>query len=239
MRKRVALARRLITSPAILLMDEPFSALDVQTRALMADELLELWAATSASVVFVTHDLEEAIALVDRVVVITVRPGGRSRAVYDIDLPRPRRVCRDPLRAALRRVAPARSGRTLRDEVARLLRTYCRPMRAADVTTPPGRRSRPAIAAGRKSASAAVARLVSRLRVLFALGDRHRAAGRSSRGHEDHRSVLLREAQRDRRPAAALDVADERDRDRLRSGSRCGSRSRRRCSASSSASSSA
>ena len=68
MRKRVGLAQSLINGPRILLMDEPFSALDVQTRTLMENELLSLWSSTSASVVFVTHDLEEAIALADRVV---------------------------------------------------------------------------------------------------------------------------------------------------------------------------
>jgi NitT/TauT family transport system ATP-binding protein len=91
MRKRTALAQSLITSPEIILMDEPFSALDVQTRALMEDELLDLWSATSASVVFVTHDLEEAIALSDRVCVITAGPG-TVKGIYDIDLPRPRHV---------------------------------------------------------------------------------------------------------------------------------------------------
>ena len=91
MRKRTALAQSLITSPEILLMDEPFSALAVQTRTLMEDELLELWASTSASVVFVTHDLEEAIALSDRVCVMTAGPG-TVKGVYDIDLPRPRHV---------------------------------------------------------------------------------------------------------------------------------------------------
>ena len=91
MRKRTALAQSLITSPEIILMDEPFSALDVQTRALMEDELLDLWSATSASVVFVTHDLEEAIALSDRVCVITAGPG-TVKGVYEIDLPRPRHV---------------------------------------------------------------------------------------------------------------------------------------------------
>jgi NitT/TauT family transport system ATP-binding protein len=91
MRKRTALAQSLITSPEILLMDEPFSALDVQTRALMEDELLDLWSATSASVVFVTHDLEEAIALSDRVCVITAGPG-TVKGIYEIDLPRPRHV---------------------------------------------------------------------------------------------------------------------------------------------------
>jgi len=91
MRKRTALAQSLITSPEIILMDEPFSALDVQTRTLMEDELLELWASTSASVVFVTHDLEEAIALSDRVCVMTAGPG-TVKGIYDIDLPRPRHV---------------------------------------------------------------------------------------------------------------------------------------------------
>jgi NitT/TauT family transport system ATP-binding protein len=91
MRKRTALAQSLITSPEIILMDEPFSALDVQTRSLMEDELLDLWSSTSASVVFVTHDLEEAIALSDRVCVITAGPG-TVKGVYEIDLPRPRRV---------------------------------------------------------------------------------------------------------------------------------------------------
>lgn len=89
MRKRVSLAAALINKPAILLMDEPFSALDVQTRAIMSNELLTLWEKTRPSVMFVTHDLEEAIALADRVVVITAGPG-TVKAVYDIDLPRPR-----------------------------------------------------------------------------------------------------------------------------------------------------
>jgi NitT/TauT family transport system ATP-binding protein len=91
MRKRVALAQTLINGPRILLMDEPFSALDVQTRVLMENELLTLWSTTGASVVFVTHDLEEAIALADRVVVITAGPG-TVKGTYDVDLPRPRNI---------------------------------------------------------------------------------------------------------------------------------------------------
>ena len=91
MRKRVALAQTLINGPQILLMDEPFSALDVQTRALMENELLDLWSATSASVVFVTHDLEEAIALSDRVIVITAGPG-TVKSQYLVDIPRPRNI---------------------------------------------------------------------------------------------------------------------------------------------------
>jgi NitT/TauT family transport system ATP-binding protein len=89
MRKRVSLAAALINEPSILLMDEPFAALDVQTKAIMSNELLGLWEQTRPSVIFVTHDLEEAIALADRVVVMTVGPG-RVKAVYDVDLPRPR-----------------------------------------------------------------------------------------------------------------------------------------------------
>jgi len=91
MRKRVALAQSLINGPRILLMDEPFSALDVQTRSLMENELLSLWSSTSASVVFVTHDLEEAISLSDRVFVITAAPG-TVKSNYKVDLPRPRNV---------------------------------------------------------------------------------------------------------------------------------------------------
>jgi NitT/TauT family transport system ATP-binding protein len=89
MRKRVSLAAALINEPAILLMDEPFGALDVQTKAIMSNELLTLWDQTRPSVIFVTHDLEEAIALADRVVVMTAAPG-TVKAVFDIDLPRPR-----------------------------------------------------------------------------------------------------------------------------------------------------
>jgi NitT/TauT family transport system ATP-binding protein len=91
MRKRVALAQSLINEPQILLMDEPFAALDVQTRTLMENELLDLWSQTSASVVFVTHDLEEAISLADRVLVFTAAPATLKRD-YPIDLPRPRNV---------------------------------------------------------------------------------------------------------------------------------------------------
>ncbi|HEY6237456.1 MAG TPA: ATP-binding cassette domain-containing protein, partial [Candidatus Elarobacter sp.] len=89
MRKRVTLAQTFINNPSIMLMDEPFSALDVQTRIVMQDELLDLWSSSNASVVFVTHDLEEAVALADRVYVLTAAPA-TVKAVYDITLPRPR-----------------------------------------------------------------------------------------------------------------------------------------------------
>jgi NitT/TauT family transport system ATP-binding protein len=89
MRKRVSLAAALINEPAVLMMDEPFGALDVQTKAIMSNELLGLWEQSRPTVLFVTHDLEEAIALADKVVVVTASPG-TVKASYDIDLPRPR-----------------------------------------------------------------------------------------------------------------------------------------------------
>ena len=92
MRKRLALAQTLILSPDILLMDEPFSALDVQTRQLMENELLALWAEDRKSVLFITHDLEEAIALSDRVVVLSAGPATRPIGNFKVELPRPRDV---------------------------------------------------------------------------------------------------------------------------------------------------
>jgi len=92
MRKRLALAQTLILSPDILLMDEPFSALDVQTRQLMENELLALWAEDKKSVLFITHDLEEAIALSDRVIVLSAGPATHPIGDFRIDLPRPRDV---------------------------------------------------------------------------------------------------------------------------------------------------
>lgn len=89
MRKRVAMAAALINEPRILIMDEPFGALDVQTKAIMSTELLGLWEQIRPSVIFITHDLDEAVALADRVVVMTSSPGS-VKAVFDIDLPRPR-----------------------------------------------------------------------------------------------------------------------------------------------------
>ena len=93
MRRRVGMARTLAYDPETILMDEPFGALDAQLRLVMHDELLKLWAATGTTMVFVTHDLTEAITLADRVVVFTPRPG-RIRAIERVDLPRPRDVFR-------------------------------------------------------------------------------------------------------------------------------------------------
>ncbi len=92
MRKRVALAQTMIMDPRIILMDEPFSALDVQTRVLMENELLALWGADRRTVLFITHDLEEAISLSDRVIILSAGPSTRPIAEFDIDLPRPRDV---------------------------------------------------------------------------------------------------------------------------------------------------
>jgi NitT/TauT family transport system ATP-binding protein len=91
MRKRVSLAMTMVYEPAIILMDEPFAALDVQTRNLMENELLEIWAQERKTVLFITHDLEEAIALSDRVIVMTASPG-RVKGTYAIPLGRPRSV---------------------------------------------------------------------------------------------------------------------------------------------------
>ena len=94
MRKRAALAAALMNEPSVLLMDEPFSALDVQTRAIMSNELLSMWDKLRPSVLFVTHDIEEAIALADKVVVITAGPG-TVKATFEVDLPRPRGAVQD------------------------------------------------------------------------------------------------------------------------------------------------
>lgn len=91
-KKRVAMAQALINRLPILLMDEPFAALDVQTRALMEQELLGLWQELGAAVLFVTHDLEEAVALSDRVILFTAGPQATIKGDYPVDLPRPRNV---------------------------------------------------------------------------------------------------------------------------------------------------
>lgn len=89
MRQRVAIARTLVQNPRVVLMDEPFAALDAQTRALQQEEFIQLWEQNRSTVIFVTHDLEEAILLSDRVILMASRPG-RMVADMKIDLPRPR-----------------------------------------------------------------------------------------------------------------------------------------------------
>jgi NitT/TauT family transport system ATP-binding protein len=91
-RKRVGLAQVLIRDPKILLMDEPFGPLDAQTRQIMGNLLLELWNADRKAVLFVTHDLEEAIALADRVVIMSAGPSARIIGDWRVELPRPRDI---------------------------------------------------------------------------------------------------------------------------------------------------
>lgn len=127
MRKRTSLAQTLVLDPDILLMDEPFSALDVQTRQLMENELLALWAARRRAVLFITHDLDEAIALSDRVVVLSAGPASRPIGEFTIDLPRPRDVAE--VRTLPRFVELHRAvWQVLRDEV---LKAYRQQLEAA------------------------------------------------------------------------------------------------------------
>jgi NitT/TauT family transport system ATP-binding protein len=116
MRKRVSLAQTLVLEPDLILMDEPFSALDVQTRALMENELLALWSARRPAVLFITHDLDEAIALSDRVVVLSAGPASRPMGEFTIHLERPRDVAE--IRTSPEFVALHRAiWEVLRDEV--------------------------------------------------------------------------------------------------------------------------
>ncbi|MES2070729.1 MAG: ABC transporter ATP-binding protein [Pseudomonadota bacterium] len=116
MRKRVALAQTLILDPDIILMDEPFSALDIQTRQLMENELLDLWQAKKKAVLFITHDLDEAIAMSDRVIVLSAGPATHPIGEFKIDLPRPRDVAE--IRSDLRFVElHAQIWSVLREEV--------------------------------------------------------------------------------------------------------------------------
>src|SRR5690606_11006973 len=105
MRQRVAIARALVYKPQMLLMDEPFGALDAQTRLQMQELLLQVWQAHRTTVLFVTHDVEEALLLSDRIYVMTARPG-RIKTEIAVDLPRPRNLLEteiDPRFAVLRR----------------------------------------------------------------------------------------------------------------------------------------
>lgn len=121
MRKRAQLAQTLIMDPPILLMDEPFSALDVQTRQLMENELLALWQANRKSVLFITHDLEEAISLSDRVIVLSAGPATRPVAEFPIDLARPRDVTEIRMTPEFQ-AAQEKIWSVLRDEVLKAYR---------------------------------------------------------------------------------------------------------------------
>jgi NitT/TauT family transport system ATP-binding protein len=103
-RKRVALAQMLIRDPEILLMDEPFGPLDAQTRQIMGNLLLSLWAADKKAVLFVTHDLEEAIALADRVVLMSAGPAARIIGDFSVTLPRPRDIAEVRLEPAFHHI---------------------------------------------------------------------------------------------------------------------------------------
>jgi NitT/TauT family transport system ATP-binding protein len=103
MRQRVAIARALVNDPKILLLDEPFAALDAQTRTLMQQELLRVWGAARRTAVFITHNIEEAILLGDRVVVMTARPG-HIKEIVTVTLPRPRDVTSGEFNATRRRI---------------------------------------------------------------------------------------------------------------------------------------
>jgi NitT/TauT family transport system ATP-binding protein len=113
MRQRVAVARALAMQPRLLLLDEPFAALDIQTRRKMQDFLVDIRRASQASVVLVTHDLDEAIALADRIFLLTSRPG-RIKAIFQIDEPGPRDPLSPQLQALRRRLS-----RDLQSEVDR------------------------------------------------------------------------------------------------------------------------
>ncbi|PSR26357.1 MAG: mannosyltransferase [Sulfobacillus thermosulfidooxidans] len=91
MKQRVAIARAFANDPEILLMDEPFANLDEQTKLIMQQELIELWEANRKTVVFITHSIDEAIVLADRVMVLTARPG-RIKQIFSVDFPRPRQI---------------------------------------------------------------------------------------------------------------------------------------------------
>jgi len=115
MRQRVAIARALATEPDVLLMDEPFAALDAQTRDLLHDELERIWSETGRTIIFVTHNVREAVRLGDRVVLLTFRPG-RVKSEFPVDLPRPRSLEDPEVALAAREVLDE-----LRDEINRSL----------------------------------------------------------------------------------------------------------------------
>jgi NitT/TauT family transport system ATP-binding protein len=128
-RKRVGLAQVLIRDPRILLMDEPFGPLDAQTRQIMGNLLLDLWSADRKAVLFVTHELEEAIALSDRVVIMSAGPAARIIGDWSVTLPRPRDIAEVRLEPAFHNLHRD-IWRTLKDEV---LKTYAQ---AGEPTTP-------------------------------------------------------------------------------------------------------
>jgi NitT/TauT family transport system ATP-binding protein len=127
MRKRTSLAQVLALDPDIILMDEPFSALDIQTRQLMENEVLELWAAKRKAVLFITHDLDEAIAMSDRVLVLSAGPASRPIGEFVVDLARPRDVAEIKLQPRFLELHAA-IWAVLRDEV---LKGYAQQLKSA------------------------------------------------------------------------------------------------------------
>ena len=120
MRQRVAIARALATEPDVLLMDEPFAALDAQTRDLLHDELERIWSETGCTIIFVTHNVREAVRLGDRVVLLTFRPG-RVKNEFPVDLPRPRSLEDPQVALAARAVLDE-----LREEINSSLEAECK-----------------------------------------------------------------------------------------------------------------
>ena len=127
MRKRTSLAQTLALDPDIILMDEPFSALDIQTRQLMENEVLDLWAARKKAVLFITHDLDEAIAMSDRVVILSAGPASHPIGEFVIDIARPRDVAEIKTSARFIELHAA-IWAVLRDEV---LKGYAQQLKAA------------------------------------------------------------------------------------------------------------
>ena len=197
MRKRVAMAAALINEPQILLMDEPFGALDVQTKAIMQTELLGLWEQLRPSVLFITHDLDEAVALADRVLIMTQRPGVDQGELRHRPAAPARRGAGDPPRAALPRAAGPDLGLAQGRGRARL-RADGRCGMTPSTATPPIDRAR---RVDRRSTSSArpVARARRRRRCwsgwagILAAGHRHRRLAVVHRPRAG-RQVLLRPA---------------------------------------------
>ncbi len=135
MKSRVAIARALALNPSVLLMDEPFAALDAQTRDLLHEELQEIWQKTRQTVLFVTHNVREAVRLGDRVLVFTARPG-RIKKEFKIELPRPREAASVGVLTTIQQIQ-----KELREEIEKVLQNEVDPewkLKKADFLRPAG-----------------------------------------------------------------------------------------------------